>query len=53
MNSLDNKFRRDIFTVNVAACEFLEFLLNSIDDKQFLLTYGETLSNEILLIPIL
>ena len=48
MNSLDNKFRRDIFTVNVAACEFLEFLLNSIDDKQFLLTYGETLSNEIL-----
>ena len=37
MDNLGEQFKKDILTVNAASCEFLEFLLISIDDRQFLI----------------
>ena len=36
-DNLDEKFKKDVLTVNAASCEFLEFLLNNINDPLFLL----------------
>ena len=48
MKTLDQKFQEEVLTVNVASCELLEFLLNTIDNKQLLINYSKVLSNEIL-----
>ena len=36
-DNLDKKFEKDVLIVNAASCEFLEFLLNNINDPQFLI----------------
>ena len=36
-DNLNKKFEKEVLTVNAASCEFLEFLLNNINDPQFLI----------------
>ena len=36
-DNLDKKFEKDVLAINAASCEFLEFLLNNINDPQFLI----------------
>ena len=47
-DTLDEKFKKEIFSVNAASCEFLEFLLNKIDDKQFLIDNNKIINDTIL-----
>ena len=48
MDKLNDKFKKEVFSVNAASCEFLEFLLNTIDDKQFLLDNNKIINDTIL-----
>ena len=44
----DEKYKKDILPVNVSSCEFLEFLFNSIDNKQFLIDNISAIKNTII-----
>ena len=40
LNSLDIKFKRENYSVNASSGEFLEFLLNKIENKDLLMEYA-------------
>ena len=40
VESLSNEFKRENYSVNASSCEFLEFLLNKIDNKDLLMEYA-------------
>ena len=40
VESLSTEFKRDNYSVNASSCEFLEFLLNRIENKDLLMQYG-------------
>ena len=47
-DKLEEKFKKNVLNINAASCEFLEFLLNSIDDKQFLINNNKIIKESIL-----
>ena len=40
VESLSNEFKRENYSVNASSCEFLEFLLNRVENKDLLMQYG-------------
>ena len=47
-DKLNDKFKKEILSVNAASCEFLEFLLNVIEDKKFLINNSKIINDTIL-----
>ena len=45
---LDETFKKNVLRVNAASCEFLEFLLNSVDDMNFLINNHKIIKESIL-----
>ena len=48
LNNLEEKFRKEIVSVNAASCELLEFFLGKITDKVFLINNNEIITETIL-----
>ena len=49
-DKLNEKFKKDIFSTNAASCEFLEFLLENIDNKFFLYRNHKIINETILVL---
>ena len=47
-DKLNEKFQKDVLSVNAASCELLEFLLNNNEDKQYLINNNKLINDTIL-----